>query len=235
MPLLVIGPVLIPMFTRLSRGKAWALLTQGIGEPARTADTGFGSSVRAADLQWALKAELMLACATALALQLGWTPLMEPLTSGKYGAINQSTINILSLCIPVLYLNNFLWTLHFVQGRLTLIFWAFAVSIFINIAGNLLLMPLYGNMGAAMAYVGAMFIQTLMYTQKLSGAFLKSAWITLAACLLCSMAAGYTASRWVSALGWQFLAAGIVYVLGLIFTAQLKGRDLIKARNLMIR
>ncbi len=222
MPLLVIAPVLIPLFTRMSR------------QSARAAN-GLDALSRATDLQWALKAELMLACATSLALQIGWTPLMDPLTSGKYGAVNQGAINILSLCIPVLYLNNFLWTLHFVQGRLTLIFWAFAVSILLNIGGNVLLMPLYGNMGAAMAYVGAMFVQTLMYTQKLSGTFLKSAWIALAACLFSSMVAGYTASRWVSSVGWQFLAAGIVYLLGLILTAQLKGKDLMKARNLIMR
>jgi O-antigen/teichoic acid export membrane protein len=210
LPLMVIGPVLIPLFTRLNQGQE-------------------------AQLPWALKAELILACATALALQIGWTPIMDPLTSGKYGSVNQGTISVLSICIPILYLNNFLWTLHFVQGRLTLIFWAFALSIAINITGNILLMPIYGNMGAAMAYVGALFIQTVVYTQRLSGAFLKVAWMTLAACLSSSMLAGYAATRWVTTPGWQFMAAGLIYVLALIITAQLRFQDLVKARNLVIR
>lgn len=237
LPLMVIGPVLIPLFTRLNQRHAdtWISSADARRSGADTRVLDALPDPMLAQLPWALKAELILACATALALQIGWTPIMDPLTSGKYGSVNQGTISVLSICIPILYLNNFLWTLHFVQGRLTLIFWAFALSIAINITGNVLLMPLYGNMGAAMAYVGALFIQTVVYTQRLSGAFLKVAWMTLAACLSSSMLAGYAATRWVTTPGWQLVAAGLIYLLALIITAQLRFQDLVKARNLVIR
>jgi len=115
-----------------------------------------------------------------------WTPLIDHFKAGKYGYVNRQTIFILSLGIPLVYLNNFLWTMYFAQGRLKIILQSFVLAVCINVGLDVLLIPVYKNAGAAVAILISLMGQCIFYITKnelrqLNGSFLS--------CLFCTFIA----------------------------------------------
>ena len=145
-PLLVIAPLLVPFISR--KGS----LEKDIHLEKR--------------LRQLVHIELVIAAFTVLLLNLFWKPIIDPLTGGHYGAVNAKTIFILSLSIPLLYLNNFLWSFHFAQGGLKMIFRIFALTFLINLLLNAFLIPVIGNEGAAISFLLSILIQTILYSKK---------------------------------------------------------------------
>ncbi|MBS1526323.1 MAG: polysaccharide biosynthesis C-terminal domain-containing protein, partial [Bacteroidetes bacterium] len=144
LPLLALAPILIPWFTKLFK--------------ENTPDVSRIITVA--------RAEMVIAGLTVLILNICWVPLVDPLTSGKYGAVNQVTIFILSLCIPLQYFTNFLWTIFFAKGELKLILEAFIITLIVNVGGDIILIPLYQNEGAAISFLGGYIAQTAFYCYK---------------------------------------------------------------------
>ena len=142
-PMLIIGPLLLPMTARTR-----------------------ASALRHQKLHWLLRVEMVLACFTIVVLNLLWSPVMDGITGGKYGKVNEHTIFLLSLCLPFLYLNNVLWSLQFSTGNLRAILLIFLSAFLVNAAANFLLIPLYGAEGAAMAYLLAIIMQSVLYIRK---------------------------------------------------------------------
>ncbi|RYD91668.1 MAG: hypothetical protein EOP50_13910 [Sphingobacteriales bacterium] len=140
LPLLVIAPLLVPRFTRL--------LQSGSG---------------LTELRGLLRTELGLALLTVLLLNACWTPLADWVSGGKYGASCRSAVWLLSLALPVLYYNNYLWSLHFAAGRTGFIFRIFAVTFAVNAGANLLLIPSLQKEGAAIAFGLSLLVQTVFY------------------------------------------------------------------------
>jgi O-antigen/teichoic acid export membrane protein len=143
LPLLVIAPIMIPLFTRIQK------------LPGNMAGLSFF-------LEW----QIIIATLTALLLNLCWTPVIDFITDGKYGAVNAATIFLLSLAIPLLYFNNYLWTIHFTRGDLKQIFFIMGVSFAVNMLACCILIPLYKNEGAAIAYLITLLVQLGLYLQK---------------------------------------------------------------------
>ncbi len=168
LPLMAIGPLLVPLFTRHFSNKA---------------DSG--------PLKLLIRGELVVAALTALLLNMTWEPVVNWLTHGKYGTVNISTVFVLSLCMPLLYLNNFLWTIQFAKGNLKLILNAFIITLTVNVGANLVLIPLYGNVGAAVAFLAATLAQTIFYLVKNPITELKRVYINTLLCTLCALAAGF--------------------------------------------
>ncbi|RYY63102.1 MAG: hypothetical protein EOO12_13025, partial [Chitinophagaceae bacterium] len=140
LPLLAIAPLLVPRFTRL--------LQRGAPPGA---------------LKKLLRTECVLAGTSMLLLNAAWVPVADWISGGKYGAACRVTVFILSLSLPLLYYNNFLWSLHFAQGRTGLIFRLFALTFAVNAAANALLVPLWQKEGAAASFVFALLLQTFLY------------------------------------------------------------------------
>ncbi|HEY9197134.1 MAG TPA: oligosaccharide flippase family protein [Mucilaginibacter sp.] len=168
LPLLAIAPLLIPRFTRLFKN-------------ADSPDT---------DLEIVIRFEIIVAAATGLLLNLYWNPVVDVITQGKYGAVNTSVIFILSLCIPFLYLNNFLWTIFFVQNRLKMILRCFLTTFCVNVAGDLILIPFFNNEGAAVAFLLACLTQGIFYFSQNGLPQLKDAFYTLLLCIACACLSG---------------------------------------------
>jgi len=145
LPLLVIAPLMIPLFTRLQK------------LPGNIHGLSFF-------LEW----QIIVASLTALLLNVCWTPIIDFITDGKYGAVNASTIFLLSLAIPILYFNNYLWTINFSRGNLKRIFFTMGVSFAVNIIACSILIPLRKNEGAAIAYLITLLVQMGLYLQKSS-------------------------------------------------------------------
>ncbi len=169
LPLLAIAPLLIPFFTKLFQQK----------------------DNRVAELKFLLRAELIVAAFIGLLLNLCWSPVIDGLTAGKYGLINVKTIFILSLCMPLLYLNNFLWTIYFAQGRLKMILTSFIITFLVNVIGDILLIPFLKNEGAALAFLAACLTQTIYYIKKNDIDELANVWQPLVACTLAALVSGF--------------------------------------------
>lgn len=146
-PLLVIAPILIPRFTKLFNAGSNVTVTTG-------------------KLFTLLRIEIAIASLMALVLNILWVPVIDSITHNKYGAVNSSTILILSASMPFIYFNNFFWTISFVKGQLKTIFYIFLICFIVNLSATAGLIPFWGAEGAAIAYLFAIIIQSILFYLK---------------------------------------------------------------------
>lgn len=153
LPMLVIAPVLIPRFTRMFSNQREVAVSEKD------------------KLLKLLRIEMLIAALTALAMNILWVPVIDPLTGGKYGAVNRDTIMILSASLSFVYLNNYLWTINFARGRLKMIFYNFGFTVAINVIADCILIPAFKAEGAAAGYIIAIVGQSAFYlfNTKLEG------------------------------------------------------------------
>jgi O-antigen/teichoic acid export membrane protein len=210
LPLLAIAPLLLPWFTKLFKQ----------------------DGIDAGPLKLLLKAEMMIAALTIVLINTLWSPVIDVVTAGKYGAVNTKTIFILSLCIPFLYLNNFLWTIHFAKGRMKMILKGFIITLLVNVLLDVVLIPIYSNEGAAAAFLAASVVQSVYYMIKHPMPGFNRLWFNLLACIFCAVLSCVIAKTY-------FLNSYIAPVLavmlyfGLLFvTAQLRPADYRTTREL---
>lgn len=209
-PLLAIAPVLIPLFTKIFQ------------QP----------DIDGAKLRFLLRMELIVAALVALLLNICWSPLVDLVTRGKYGMVNEKTILILSLGMPLLYVNNFLWTVNFAQGRLGMIFMSFIIALLVNVAGDLLLIPFYQNEGAAVAFLLSVLAQTVFYMKMNSVAALHRLWRPICVCTVCALLSGVLTSFLSDGVWLAVPCAVVLYALFLVLSAQLKPADIRNLRNI---
>jgi O-antigen/teichoic acid export membrane protein len=203
LPLLAIAPLLIPRFTKMFK--------QG--------------DVNIAGLKFLIRIEMIVAAFTVLLLNIYWSPIIDWVTQGKYGAVNVNTIFILSLCLPLLYLENFLWTIFFAQGRLKMILHAFIVTLAVNVVGDIILIPIYKNEGAAIAFLLACIAQIIFYLRKNTLIELKNIGQPLFVCTACALGSGFGAKT-ILGDGWVVIPVAILLYLGLLFiSGQIKLSD----------
>ena len=200
LPLLALAPLLIPRFTKMF------------------SDGEFDT--RAA--QCLVRIEMIGAALIVLILNICWQPVIDLLTAGKYGRVNQYTIFILSLSAPLIYLNNFYWTMYFAQGRLKMIFRSFVLSLCVNVALDLALIPFFKNEGAAISVLFSLAAQYVFYlSQNELPGLNKSAGI-LFSCVACSIAGIITAKLFFTGLAVAVLCSVALYFFLLLLTGQLK-------------
>ncbi len=200
LPLLAIAPLLIPRFTRL------------FGEDGGDTE----------GLSMLIKVEIMIAAFVGLVLNVCWSPLVDGLTGGKYGQVNAVTIFLLSLCMPLLYVNNFLWTIYFAKGELKMILRSFIVTLIVNIGGDLLLVPFYKNEGAAFAFLLSCLAQMLFYQKQNTIGSLRGIPYTVVICTSCAVCSGLAAKYFITDV-WLALPVSVILYLGfLVLCRQIK-------------
>jgi O-antigen/teichoic acid export membrane protein len=204
LPLTAIAPLLVPRFAKMFKH----------GD----VDTG--------KLQFLIRIEIIIAAFTVLLLNIYWAPIIDWLTNGKYGAVNVNTIFILSLCLPLLYIENFLWTIFFAQGRLKMILNAFILTLAVNVLGDIVLIPIYKNEGAAIAFLLACIAQIVFYLSKNNLPQLRKIWQPLVVCTACALASGFTVKAVLD--GWVVIPVSIFFYVSLLF---LSGQVAIKDNN----
>ncbi len=208
LPMLVIAPILIPRFTKLFH-------------PDKTTT----DPARISDIMVLFRLEMVIASLTAMVLNILWIPVIDYITLGKYGTVNQYNILILSASMPFLYLNNFLWTVNFAKGRLKMIFHVFAITFVINILADVGLIPFYKGEGAAAGYLLAIIGQSVAYLlqtklEKLG----ENSWSVLL-CPVCALAAGFGASYLFSNTWIILLTAVSSCIILLVLTRQIRLTD----------
>ncbi|MBN9379734.1 MAG: oligosaccharide flippase family protein [Chitinophagaceae bacterium] len=145
LPMLVLGPLILPKFVRYFN------------------DNGGLLSTKKDELRLLLKIEIAIAVLIPLFFNITWTPLIGWITAGKYGAVDAPIYMLLSFCVPLHYINNFLWTMAFAQKQLKLTFYITIVVSVLNLVLNLLLIPALSTQGAAIAFVISTIVQLLLY------------------------------------------------------------------------
>jgi O-antigen/teichoic acid export membrane protein len=214
MPLLAVAPLLVPFFTIFFQQQKQHI----------------PSSV--SNVKFLLRVEMIVAALTALLLNLLWIPIIDPVTQGKYGAVNIHTIFILSLCIPALYLNNFLWSIHFVMGKLKSLFVIITITFAVNIVGDVILIPFFSNEGAAFAFILAVFIQSILCIRITDLPWLKNGWFSLVFCSGAALVSGMVC-RYFFWSDWIVISfAVITYFLILGATMQIKWNDVRELRSI---
>lgn len=145
MPLIIIAPIL---FTRFSK-----LFQEGTSINDETKKS----------IQQLYNLELFISLIIPVIMVCAWSQAIDLVTDHKYGAVNETTFSILALCIPLQFVINFYWTIGVVQGQLKSIMFIIIGTSILNILANLLLIPYWGSIGAACAYLLSSLAQAYLY------------------------------------------------------------------------
>ena len=203
LPLLAIAPLLIPWFTRLFKA----------GEPNIN------------NLKLLARMEMILAAFTIVVINSCWSPVIDKLTAGKYGAVNERTIFILSLCIPLIYFTNFLWTISFAKGRLKMIFTAFVITLAVNVIADVILIPILKNEGAAIGYLAGYTAQSIYFLIRNDIEELNNIVYPLLICTGCACLSVFGAKLLIVNVWGIVGMAALFYIIGLIVTMQVRLGD----------
>ncbi|MEO7308264.1 MAG: oligosaccharide flippase family protein [Ferruginibacter sp.] len=208
LPMLIIAPVLIPRFTKLFHPSATEI-----------------TATKKADLFILLRIEMIIAALAALVLNILWVPVIDLLTQGKYGAVNKHTILLLSASMPFLFFNNFLWTINFAKGRLKMIFYIFLACFLVNLAGDLILIPLFKAEGAAIAYLAAIIVQSVLYFQQTKMEGLKQNSYAILLCPAFALLSAGLAYLFFTDTVFIMISSLIIYFLCLVVSRQIRFAD----------
>jgi O-antigen/teichoic acid export membrane protein len=194
LPIVVVGTILLPRFSRL-------LQKEGAIDAAQKKI-----------VNQVLQIEVFIAGFLMLALNIIWSPWVDALTHNKYGAGSALTFLLLSLCIPMQFAINLMWTLCFSLRKYKIVAQITMVTAIINLTANLVLIPVWKETGAAAAFLLATVVQTALYMRALKkyGApvsVLPVVIFILAALLL------WLCLRWLPiSWAWQLLIAAFVFL-----------------------
>ena len=202
LPLFIIAPIMIPLFTRI-----------------------FKRSVNAPDPSFFLEWQVIIASFIALALNICWIPLVDLLTDGKYGVVNGRIIFLFSLCMPLLYFNNYLWTINFAKGKLKLIFSIIGISFVLNVTGCCILIPLYANEGAAIAYLLSIVIQSVLYLQTTAFSMPAPRKLFLLVWPGAAFVCGFIARQYIPGVIAGIAVPMAVFIVVVLLSKQVKARD----------
>ncbi len=145
LPITVIAPILINVFSRM--------LVNG-----NKLDEQKQSTVRKLYTVVIFSSMLM-----PLVLNMLWAPGLDWAYNGKYGSANSTEFLLLSLCIPFQFTINLLWTLTFASKKYKKVTTITIITAVVNLVLNLILIPLYGGLGAAIAYLLTNIVQMVGY------------------------------------------------------------------------
>lgn len=209
LPMLILAPILFTRFSHLFHNsqKISGGVTEGVFS--------------------FFKLELVLGMMIPLVLNFAWVPLMELFTSGAYGQGNHLIYFLLSLTIPLMYMINFLWTMAFAQGQLKLTMILSLVNSVLNILLNLILIPRYGQTGAAIAFLACNLVMLPTYIYFVKQDVIK---FPLRQCMVILASAGVAAglvltgalNPWIGSVATIILFVIIIYSFKILTFAELK-------------
>jgi peptidoglycan biosynthesis protein MviN/MurJ (putative lipid II flippase) len=209
-PLLIIAPVLLSRLSGLfSISNEYDLLQ------------------RKQEFSLLIRIEMILATFIPLVLNIIWTPLIDHITGNKYGAVNETVFFILSCCIPFLYITNILWSAHFAQNHLKLIFRITVITFFIVLTGDLVFIPLYTAKGAALVYLFATIVEYFNYMRSSPLSSIRETWLSPLLCLMLATGSGFLACYLSGSVFIRLAIAPPLFCLLLLATKQLRKSDIL--------
>lgn len=109
------------------------------------------------------RVEVFVAMLIPLTLNLLWSPLLNAFFDDKYGSSNSTEFLLLSICVPIHFFINLMWTLSFSAKKYRKIATVTMLSAALNLILNLVLIPYLGGIGAALAYLATTIFQAVAY------------------------------------------------------------------------
>jgi O-antigen/teichoic acid export membrane protein len=207
LPLVIIAPVLITRISKIFHNGAKI------------------TNIQKNRLLILLRFEIIVACLVALILNILWIPVIDFITDNKYGAVNKYIILILSTCMPVLYFNNFLWTISLALGNLKKIFYISLICFIINLITTIILIPFFNGEGAAAAYLFTLFIQAILFFRHSGFSELEKNIFSFILPLIYAIAGGILANWWFSNTWLILVTAVTIYFACLFLTKQIRRND----------
>jgi O-antigen/teichoic acid export membrane protein len=215
-PMLILAPVLLSRFSRYFSMQPEITLLE-----------------KKEELRLLVRIEMIFATLFPLILNIIWSPLIDWLTNGKYGHVNELTFFILSLCVPFFYFINLLWTIHFAQNRLTLIFKVSSVTCLIIIVGDSIMIPLLKAEGAAIVYLIAIITEFILFFHGSILSQIKYIWKPLIYCLAISLISGFLAHYLLFPVIIKIIIGLLVYAFLIAVTRMIRKSDVLLIRQLL--
>lgn len=173
-------------------------------------------------LQSLLNIELFLAMMIPLVLCIIWSPLLDYVYDKKFGTSNHLQFLLLAVAIPFHFYINLLWNLGFAAKKTKELSRIMAATAIVNIVLNIILIPMYGGVGASIAYLVttvALLILCLRLIEKHLMTFSSISFVML----LISVSVAYFAAAMSSANVVLQLLIGLgIYLVLSVITKQLK-------------
>lgn len=146
LPMVIIAPVILPRLSRLM-----AANNNRPNAATRQSINSFGT------------VELFFGVMIPLILNILWEPVMMLITNGKYGHSNSLEFLMLSMCIPLQLFINLQWSISFGARKYRSVTTITIICAAINVGLNLALIPLWGGIGAAAAFLLTTMLQCCLY------------------------------------------------------------------------
>jgi O-antigen/teichoic acid export membrane protein len=200
LPLLALSPVLIPVFVRIFNKEAVV------------------GSRTLLKLNLLFRIEMIISVLLPVLLASCWTPLVNSITRHKYGAGNEHVFWVLGICVPLQFATDYYWNMCFAQNQLRLTFLIAVISGIINIGLNIALIPTFGAMGAAWAYIACFIIQLIIFKIYTRQDKVKPDLLLLFKALLCACAALFITKQFIYHPVAAFFAVISLYLLFGIIT-----------------
>lgn len=145
LPVVIIAPIILNVFSKmLSSGK-------GISDEKQHS------------IKELYNLEMFFAVLIPLALNVIWSPLLDYFFDNKYGTANANEFMLLSVCIPLHFFINLLWSICFANRKYKKIASLTMISAIANLILNLILIPYLGGLGAAIAFLITTIFQAILY------------------------------------------------------------------------
>ncbi len=207
LPILIIGPVILPKFARrLAVGN-------NLNDITRT------------QINQLFTLEMFFAVFMTLCLNIVWAKWIGDITHGKYGSSNVVEFFILSLCIPLQFFINLLWTLSFAGRKYRAVSTVTVITAISNIILNLILIPIYGGIGAAIAFLVSSIVQVMGYYRLIKDIMLLSYRSFVSFMIIA--AGAYVASIYISnIIIVRLIASVVIYILISVLLQQIGNKHL---------
>lgn len=206
LPLVILGPVILVKYSKLMSGNGFT--------KQKSYETGRFLAI-----------EIFISVIILLVANVCWSPLIDSLTKGKYGTSNSMIFLAISLCLPLQFAINLFWTVCFSAKKYRQIARITFVTAIINLALNIILIPRYGGMGAAGAYLVANLLQAVAYfnlTRRLEYNISMTALLVLPALGVCM----YLLSVWITPIpALQLIIAIILFTAVSFILKQVQKKD----------
>lgn len=145
LPIVIIAPIILNIFARaLSNGNK-------INDTTKN------------EITQLYRIEMFMAMLIPLILNILWSPVLNIFFNDKYGSSNSVEFLLLSICIPLHFFINLMWTISFSARKYKKIATVTMLSAVVNLLLNVLLIKYYGGVGAATAYLLTTLLQATLY------------------------------------------------------------------------
>ena len=216
LPLLIVAPIIFPRIAKTFGNKHRAI-------PQWKMDY----------LKTLVRIEMVVAVGVALAVNICWKDIIDPMTDNKYGASTREIIFVMSFALPIVYLNNIFWSILFAEEKMKVLFRIFLYTFLVNVGADLILIPMLQAKGAALGFVLALAIQAVFYFRETRVSAVRKSVIYLLPIAVSALVAGFVSVYLFDFFVWQLIAAGAGYFVLLGMLGQLGKADWQMAKKMV--